>query len=61
MVISDPKMENEKVHIRYVMFSKFRQVICAKAIAENICSVYGEGLITDRAFKKMIYEIPLWK
>lgn len=39
----------EKVHIRHVMLWEFKQGNSAKATAEKICNVYGEGLITDRA------------
>ena len=46
-----PKMESEKVHIRRVMLWKFNQGNSAKATAEKICSVYGEGLISDRAVR----------
>ncbi|XP_014609810.1 PREDICTED: histone-lysine N-methyltransferase SETMAR-like [Polistes canadensis] len=44
-------MENEKVHIRHVMLWEFKQGNSAKATAEKICTVYGEGLITDRAVR----------
>lgn len=36
-------MESEKVHIRHVMLWEFEQGNSAKATAEKICSIYGEG------------------
>ncbi|KAG5333135.1 SETMR methyltransferase, partial [Acromyrmex heyeri] len=44
-------MESEKVHIRHVMLWEFKQGNSAKGTAEKICSVYGEGLISDRAVR----------
>ncbi|KOX68336.1 Histone-lysine N-methyltransferase SETMAR [Melipona quadrifasciata] len=44
-------MESKKVHIRHVMLWEFTQGNSAKATTEKICSVYGEGLISDRAVR----------
>lgn len=44
-------MENKKVHLRHVMLWEFNQGKSARATAEKICSVYGEGRITDRAVR----------
>ncbi|KAF3426636.1 hypothetical protein E2986_10916 [Frieseomelitta varia] len=44
-------MESEKLHIRRVMLWEFKQGNNTKATAEKICSVYGEGLISDRAVR----------
>lgn len=41
--------------IRLVMLWEFKQGNSAKMIAEKICSVYGERLITDEAVRR--YEI----
>ena len=46
-----PKMESEKLHVRHVMLWEFKQGNSATVTAEKICSVYGEGLITDRAVR----------
>lgn len=40
-------MESEEVHIRHVMLWEFRQDHSAKATAEKMCSMYGDGRITD--------------
>ena len=47
-------MEGLKVHICYVMLWEFKQGNNATETAENICSicsVYGDGTITDRAVR----------
>ena len=40
-------MENGKVHIRHVMLWVFKQGNSAKVTFYKLCSVYGEGRITD--------------
>ena len=42
-------MEGLKVHIRHAMLWEFKHWNNDTETAEKICSVYGEGTITDRA------------
>ena len=44
-------MEGLKVHIRHVMLWQLKQGNNDTETAEEICSVYGEGTITDRAVR----------
>ena len=44
-------MEGLKVHIHLVMLREFKQGNNATETADKICSVYGEGTITDRAVR----------
>ena len=44
-------MEGLKVHIRNVMSWEFKQGNNVTETAEKICSVYGEGTITDQAVR----------
>ena len=41
-------MEDLKVHIRHVMLWEFKNNKNATETAKKICSVYGQGVITDR-------------
>lgn len=45
------EMESQKVHIPHVMLREFKQGNSAKTTAQKICSVYAEGLTTDRAVR----------
>ena len=40
------------MHIRHVMVWEFKQGNSAQETFDKICSVYGEGRITDRAVRK---------
>ena len=45
-------MENAKVHIRHVMQWEFKQGNSAEGTFDKICSVFGEGRITDLTVRK---------
>ena len=45
-------MENGKVHIRHVMQWEFKQGNSAKMTFDKICSVFGEGRITNLTVRK---------
>ena len=53
-------MEGLNVHIHHVMLWEFKQGINAMETVEKICSVYGEGTITEGSVK-MVYEILFWR
>ena len=50
-------MEGLKVHICHVMLWEFKQGNNATETAEKICSVYGEGTITDQAVWKWFVKV----
>lgn len=41
-------MEGLKMHLRHIMLYEFKRGNNAMATAKKICSVYGQGVITDR-------------
>ena len=44
-------MENQKVHLCYIMLLEFKQGNSAAATAQKICRMYDEGVMTDRAVR----------
>ena len=44
-------MNNQKMHFRHVMLWEFKQGSSSRVTAQKLCSVCGEGVITDRAVR----------
>ena len=50
------KMENQKVQLRMLCFGNLNKTIVLTVTIQKICSVYGEGMINDRAVRNWFVE-----